>query len=150
MLKSYRPISILPCFSKLNEKCIFNRVYSFLCNNNIISKCQYGFRRNHSTAHALIDLQDNIISAIDKHNFGLGVFMDLSKDFDIVDHDILWYKLKHYGIRGTALKWFTIYLNNRSQYTSFANCSSNYSQIKHSVPQGSILGPLLFLLYLMT
>ena len=148
LLKNYRPISILPCFSKLIEKCIFNRVYSFLCNNDILSKSQYGFRRNHSTTHALIDLQDKIISAIDKNNFGLGIFMDLSKAFDIVDHEILLYKLKHYGIRGTALKWFTSYLNNRSQYTFFANCSSNKSQIKHGVPQGSILGPLLFLLYI--
>ena len=67
-LKNYRPISILPFFSKLIEKCIFNRVYSFLCNNNIISKCQYGFRRNHSTSHTLMDLLDKIISAIDKKN----------------------------------------------------------------------------------
>ena len=148
LMKNYRPISILPCFSKLIEKCIFNRVYSFLCHNNIISNSQYGFRRNHSTAHALIDLQDKIISAINKNNFSLGIFMDLSKAFDIVDHTILLYKLKHYGIRGTALKWFSSYLNNRSQYTFVANCSSNHSQIKYGVPQGSILGPLLFLLYI--
>ena len=95
-----------------------------------------------------MDLQDKIISAIDKKKIGLGIFMDLSKAFDIVDHDILLYKLKHYGIRGMALKWFTSYPNNRSQYTFFANCSSNYSQIKHGVPQGSIFGPLLFLLYI--
>ena len=95
-----------------------------------------------------MDLHDKIISAIDKNNFGLGIFMDLSKAFDIVDHEILLYKLKHYGIRGMALKWFTSYLNNRSQYTFFANCSSNYSQINPGVPQGSILGHLLFLLYI--
>ena len=144
LLKNYRPISILPCFSKLLEKCIFNRIYSFLCNNNILSKCQYGFRRNHSTAHALMDLQDKIISAIDKNNFGLGIFMDLSKAFDIVDHEILLYKLKHYGIRGNALKWFNSYLNNRSQYTFLLTALQITVQSNMVFPKVQSLGPFYF------
>ena len=78
LFKNYRPISILPCFSKLLEKCINNRVYSFLCVSSILCNNQYGFRRNHSTTHALIHLQDKIILAISKNNFGIGIFMDLS------------------------------------------------------------------------
>ena len=93
MFNNYRPISILPCFSKLIEKCIFNRVYQFLSTNNILSNSQYGFRKNHCTGHALIDLQDTIVTAINKNNFVLGIFMDLSKAFDIVNHKILLYKL---------------------------------------------------------
>ena len=147
LCKNYRPISILPCFSKILEKCIYKRLYSFLLSNDILTNSQYGFRSNHSTCHALIDLQDKIVSAINNNKFGIGTFIDLSKAFDIVNHDILLYKLQHYGVHGLPLAWFKNYLGNRYQFTVFNNVSSSHSLIKHGVPQGSILGPLLFLIY---
>ena len=145
---NYRPISILPSISKLLEKCIYNRLYSFCLNNKILTDSQYGFRKNHSTAHALIELQDKILTAIHTNKFCIGIFMDLSKAFDVVDHKILLSKLEHYGVRGLPLSWFKSYLSNRSQYVVYNNSSSDFCSITHGVPQGSILGPLLFLIYI--
>ena len=92
MFNNYRPISVLPAISKLLEKCVYNRFYSFLVKNNVLSNCQYGFRRNHSTVHAVTDLKDKIISAITLNKYIIGIFMDLSKAFDIVDHTIFYIK----------------------------------------------------------
>ena len=143
-LKNYRPISLLPCISKLLEKCVYNRLYSFLFKHNILTDCQFGFRRNHSTTHALIDLQDKVTLAMEKNNFCIGIFMDLSKAFDIVDHSILLSKLNFYGVRGNPLNFFKSYLCNRRQFTMYNNNVSDFADITHGVPQGSILGPLLF------
>ena len=147
LCKNYRPISILPCFSKILEKCMYKRLYSFLIANSILTDSQYGFRSNHSTCHALIDLQDKIVSSVKNNDFGIGIFIDLSKAFDIVNHDILLCKLQHYGVHGLPLIWFKNYLCSRYQFTIFNDASSTHSLIKHGVPQGSILGPLLFLIY---
>ena len=106
------------------------------------------FRENHSTDYAILQLHDKITDSLSKKEHTIGVFMDLSKAFDTIDHHILLYKLKLYGVRGTTLSWFEDYLRNRSQYVVFQSKSSNIMSIKCGVPQGSILGPLLFLIYI--
>ena len=121
----------------------------FLNKYSILSCNQYGFRKNHSTAYALIQLYDKLSDAIDKGNVTLGLFIDLSKAFDTVNHDILLAKLEFYGVRGVALEWFESYLSCRSQFVQYNGYSSSSKYIKCGVPQaGSILGPLLFLLYI--
>ena len=144
---NYRPVSVLPAFSKILERVMYNRVLKFLNKNNILSDNQYGFRKHHSTSYALTCLYDKISSAIDNKEYTVGIFIDLSKAFDTADHDILLSKLEHYGIRGTALSWFESYLNNREQHVEFNGHRSELWRIKCGVPQGSILGPLLFLVY---
>ena len=111
---------------------------------------QYGFRKKHSTyvLHLLIHLCDKITSAIERKEFTIGIFLDLSKAFDMVNHDILFDKLWHYGIRGVGLTWMKSYLANTLQFVQYNNSCSSYKVIQCGVPQGSILGPLLFLLYI--
>ena len=147
---NYRPVSDLPAFSKILERSrvMYNRLLRFLNNHSILSDNQYGFLKHHSTAYALACLYDKISSAIENKECTVGIFIDLSKAFDTVDHNILISKLEHYGVRGTALRWFKSYLSNRQQYVEFNGISSETCEIKCGVPQGSILGPLLFLLYI--
>ena len=147
ILQNYRPISILPSFSKIFEKIVFNRLISYLDFNKILCNGQYGFRKNHSTFMALIDMYDKISASIDRKEFSIGIFIDLAKAFDVLDHNILLSKLEHYGIRGICLEWFKSYLSNRKQCVVIKDNSSTLKDISHGVPQGSILGPLLFILY---
>ena len=147
-IANYRPISLLPSISKILEKIAYKRLYSFLNMNNLLIPNQYGFRKNHSTDYAILQLSDKIIDSIAKKEHTVGVFMDLSKAFDTMDHCILIRKLKTYGVRGTVLSWFEDYLRNRQQYVIFKSKKSNISTVKCGVPQGSILGPLLFLIYM--
>ena len=114
---NYRPISLLSIFEKLIEKIMCNRLKSFLNKNNILYKYQFGFRENHSTSHALIDLIEYINKCLDEGKYVFGIYIDLKKAFDTVKHDILLSKLQHYGIRGIALDWFKSYLTNRRQFT---------------------------------
>ena len=123
-------------------------LHTFLNNNNIIYNLQFGFRQQYSTSHALINITENIRKALDDGNIGCGVFVDLQKAFDTVDHQILLAKLNHYGIRGVSNDWFKSYLSNRNQYVSINGYDSGLGAINCSVPQGSVVGSLLFLLYI--
>ena len=144
---NYRPISIIPIFGKIFEKVIYDRLYSFFTTNGVVYDRQFGFRKRHSTGHAINYSINNIIDEIKKRNHVLGIFIDLSKAFDTIDHHKLSIKLEHYGIRGTTLKLLTDYLKNRKQYTNFKGVDSETCNIEYGVPQGSVLGPLLFLIY---
>ena len=109
---------------------------------------QFGFRQEFSASHALINLTENISQALDEGYIGCGIFVDLQKAFDTVDHEILLSKLDYYGIRGISNNWFKSYLSNRKQFVSINGYDSGLAEIKCGVPQGSVLGPLLFLLYI--
>ena len=147
-LSNYRPISILPCVSKLLERIMYNRLFKHLLKNTILCTNQFGFQKGHSTDHAVLALTNEILKNFDKDHFTLGVFVDLSKAFDTVNHEILIDKLEHYGIRNKNLEWFKSYLTNRKQCVSSNSNHSKLLRISCGVPQGSILGPLLFLLYI--
>ena len=131
-------------FSRL----IYNRLYNFLEKKEIIFSPQFGFRPKYSTTHALIHLTDKIRHEIDKSNYACGIFVDFQKVFDTVDHHILLKKLEYYGVRGISNKWFASYLSNRKQFVSINCYKSHLADVKRGVPQGSILGPLLVLIYI--
>lgn len=145
---NYRPISVLPVISKIFEKIIYKRLIDYLNSINFLSHRQYGFRSKHNTLAATIDLVTKIKNNIDKKNIVLGIYIDLKKAFDTVSHSILLQKLENIGITGTALKMFKSYLSNRHQIVQIENCESEPRSITYGVPQGSILGPLLFLTYI--
>ena len=126
---------------------MYNRIYKFFSKNNIYP-LQFGFRQQYSTFHALISLTEDIRKNLDKGNIGCGIFVDLQKAFDTVEHEILLAKLEHYSIRGMANNWFKSYLFNRKQFVSINGHISNQTSVKYGVPQGSVLGPLLFLIYI--
>ena len=147
IINNYRPISVLPVFSKIIEKLMHKRLKNFLDKNDILTCCQFGFRRGHSTELAIINMIDKVTEALDRKNDCVGVFLDLSKAFDTIDHDILLRKLNLLGVRGVANKWFESYLSNRQQFVEIDHNRSAPLQISCGVPQGSILGPLLFILY---
>ena len=146
--KNYRPISVLTFFSKLLEKRMCKRLIKFIEKNKILTKHQYGFRANRSTELAIIELTDRITKAIDNGEYTIGIFLDLSKAFDTINHKILVQKLAHYGIRGITQLWFQDYLTNRKQIVKYNQVRSKEMVIKTGVPQGSILGSILFLLYI--
>ena len=147
-LNNYRPISLMSIFEKIIEKIMHKRLCEFLQEHNILFQNQFGFRKNNSTSFALIEITEKIKETIDNKKYGCGIFIDLRKAFDTVNHEILLRKLDHYGIRGMAQNWFKSYLTNRKQYVSLNGESSELKQIACGVPQGSCLGPLLFLLYI--
>ncbi|CAF4833004.1 unnamed protein product [Pieris macdunnoughi] len=145
---NYRPISVLPIISKILEKILYNRLTKYLTSINFLFERQYGFRPKSNTLTATIDLITKIRTNIDNKNITLGVFIDLKKAFDTVSHKLLLQKLECIGIKGTALKIFQSYLKNRFQVVKIDNTQSKPLPIEYGVPQGSILGPLLFLIYI--
>ena len=145
---NYRPISLLSTFSKILERLMYNRLLDFLDKYKILNKYQFGFRRKHSTYMALIILLENLTKALENGESAIGIFLDFQKAFDTVNHSILLDKLYIYGIRGPALSWITSYLSNRCQYVVYNGYESERKYINCGVPQGSILGPLLFLIYI--
>jgi hypothetical protein len=147
-ISNYRPISVLPFFSKVFEKVIYKRLVNFIDHNQIFYKYQFGFREGHNTTLALFTLTDKIIEGFNEGKYTLGIYLDYRKAFDTVNHDILLQKLHKYGIRGTAHHLICDYLTNRSQFVNYNHTTSNESFINCGVPQGSILGPILFLLYI--
>ena len=147
-VKNYRPISMLPFLSKVFERLMYSRLISFLEKHKILCNEQFGFRKNSNTSDAILEFLDNAYSAIDSKENLISVFLDFSKAFDTVNHSILLKKLNHMGIRGISNEWFSSYLKHRKQYVSINNTRSNDSIITMGVPQGSILGPILFLLYI--
>ena len=183
LLDNYRPISTLPIFSKIFEKLIYTRIYDFLVAKNVLYEKQFGFRRNHSTSHAInyslsCFVEGKLIftflylvswvaplavghiffffffsikyiaDKIEQKKHVIGIFLDLSKAFDTICHEKLLVKLDSYGIRGNCLKLIKNYLLNRKQITKFNNVKSDSKNIMFGVPQGSVLGPLIFLLYI--
>ena len=145
---NYRPISLLSVFSKIYEKLIYSRIYSYLVKRDLIFSKQFGFRIGFSTNHAVISITEYIRDLLDQGEFACGVFIDLEKAFDTVHHDILCDKLKYYGLRGKVNELLKSYLSNRKQFVTINGFDSEVKDIKCGVPQGSSLGPLLFLLYI--
>ena len=145
---NYRPIAVLSPFAKILERLVYNQLSHFLEKENILFKHQFGFRKNYFTDQAILELTDNLKMKIDSNEAICSIFLDLSKAFDIVNHQILLQKLYRYGIRGIPLQWFKCYLESRTQYVEVENVKSNPLSIQCGVPQGSNLGRLLFLIYI--
>ena len=145
---NYRPISLISNIGKLIEKIVHKRLYSFLEKNSLLFKQQYGFRNKLSINHALIDITDRIQEACDNGQYACGIYLDFKKAFDTVNHNILLDKLSHYGVRRIEINWFKTYLTNTKQHITVSGQKSDNALIEFGVPQGSVLGPLLFLIYI--
>ena len=147
-LSNYRPISLLPILSKLLEKVVAKNLMSYLINNDLIYKHQYGFQPHKSTFHPMIHILKKVTDSVNNNEVTIGVFCDLQKAFDLCSHSILLRKLEKFGIKNQELEWFRSYLTNRKQFVSLNGKQSHKQTITKGVPQGSILGPILFLIYI--
>lgn len=144
---NYRPLSILPVFSKGLEKVILTRMNNFCSKHNILTPSQFGFRKHRSTELALLEQKEYILKSLDDRNLALGVYVDFSKAFDHLNHKLLLKKLQVYGFRGTSLMLLSSYLGSRQQYVEINGHRSNVKALSSGVPQGSIMGPFLFNIY---
>ena len=147
-ITNYRPISVLSFFAKVFEKIIYHKLIEFMDHNDILYCYQFGFRQRHSTQQAIITLVNKITSCSDCGDLVIGIFLDLKKSVDTVDHKILLKRLYAYGIRGVALKLLESYLSGRSQYVVYDYQQSATLSSTCGVPQGSVLGPLLFIIFM--
>ena len=144
LLLNYRPISLLPTISKVFERILFDQMYTYFNTNSLLAEQQYGFRKNHSTEYAAIKLVDHVSKEMESGKIPCALYIDLSKAFDTLSFDIIFGKLRHYGVADVELRLLISYLTNRKQYVVYNNHESDITEIKAGVPQGSILGPLFF------
>ena len=146
---NYRPTSVLPCFPKLLEIIMYNRLFSYVSQEKILYSKQFRFQSGHSTEHAILQLVNQIHESFENNLYTVGVFIDLSKTFDTFIHSIILKKLEIYGIHGKNLERFKSYLRNRKHYIQIDDTNkTDFLSVTYGVPQGSVLGPLLFLLYI--
>ena len=148
LFDNYRPISLLSTVSKIFEKNVFTQVYNYFCAHKLFYESQYGFRKCHSTELAAIELVDRLSNYLDAGKVPVSVFLDLSKAFDTLNHTILIEKLRYYGLNDYSLNWFHSYLHDRLQFTEYNSVCSDVVTLSTGVPQGSILGRLLFIIYM--
>ena len=145
-IENYIPISLLPTVSKILEKLIHKRIYNFLQKHKLLYNSQYGFRPEHSTINAITEYTIKLTENLESKKHSLSTYLDLSKAFDTINHSVLLNKLNHYGIRGNCLNWLNSYLSNRTQYVKINKTKSAIQNVICGVPQGSVLGPLLFII----
>ena len=146
-VNNYRPISVLPSLSKLFEKLLLSKLLSFLDKHQVINSNQYGFRKKRFITHSFFDTVTKCFDAINQKQFSGILMIEFEKAFDTVSHDNLMKKLNHYGFRGVANDFISSYLRNRRQFVSLNDVNSTLRDINMGVPQGSILGPLLYITY---
>ena len=144
LLNNYRPISLLPCVSKIFERVLFNQLYEYFERNYLLTH-QYGFCKNHSTEFAAMELIDRVANLLELGKIPFNLYIDHSKAFNVLSHDILLSKLEFYGLNELTIKLIKNYLSNRSQFCQYYDASSDIVRTNIGVPQGSILGPLLSL-----